>query len=75
MLGVFKVETKTKELLLIDFQVKMRENGRKKIFSDMKRTNKVQLIFLDAKVHMERYQLHLWTLLRGKQSAAYVFSV
>ena len=54
MLGVFKVETKTKELLLIDFQVKMRENGRKKIFSDMKRTNKVQLIFLDAKVLMER---------------------
>ena len=36
------------------FQVKMPENGRKNIFRDKERRNKVALMFLGAKVLTER---------------------
>ena len=42
------------------FQVKMPENGRKKIFRDEQTTNKVQLIFLDVKVLTETEQFSIF---------------
>ena len=39
---------------LLDFQVKMQENGRKNIFRDKQRRNKVLMMFLDIKVLRER---------------------
>ena len=40
----------------------MPENGRKNIFSDNETTNKVPMIFLDAKVLTESEQWRFWTL-------------
>ena len=38
----------------MSFQVKMPENGRKKIFREKETRNKVPLMFLDIKVLTER---------------------
>ena len=54
MLGVFRVQTETKYVLLIHIQVKISENGRKNIFRDKQTTNKVPLMLLDVKVLPER---------------------
>ena len=54
VLGVFRVQTETKYVLLIHFQVKISENGRKNLFRDKQTTNKVPLMLLDVKVLPER---------------------
>ena len=41
VLGVFRVQTETKYVLLIHFQVKISENGRKNLFRDKQTTNDV----------------------------------
>ena len=38
-------------------QVKMPENGRKNVFSDKQTTNKLPLIFLDAKVLTQKVRM------------------
>ena len=43
-------------------QVKIAENGRKKVFWDEQTTKKVALIFSDFKVLTERYQWAYWTM-------------
>ena len=57
------------------FQVEMKENSRKNIFTDNKTTNKVPLVFLDAKVLTEREQLYYWALPTNKQGTVFVFSI
>ena len=47
-------------------QVKMSENGRKRIFSGKETRNQAPLMFLYDKVLTERKQLRFWTLSRKK---------
>ena len=39
---------------MIHFQIKMLENGKKSIFTDIQNTNRVALIILDVKMLPER---------------------
>ena len=57
------------------FQVEMKENSRKNIFTENKTTNKVPLLFLDVKVLTEREQLYYWALSTNKQGTVFVFSI
>ena len=52
----------------------MVEIGRKNIFRDKRKGNKVPLLLLHVKVLTERQQLHFWTLSTNKQGTVYVFS-
>ena len=56
-------------------EVKTPENGRKNIFRDNQNTNKVQLMFFNVRVFIEKWQLHFSTLSTNKEGTMYVFSV
>ena len=53
MFGVFRVRTPRRLVWFINFRVKNPRNFKRNIFRKKKGTNKVQLMFLDAKVFTE----------------------
>ena len=53
MLGVFRVQNLKRQLLLIYFEVKIIENGRKNIFRGKKTRNKIPPKFFDVNVLAE----------------------
>ena len=59
----------------MDFQFKMPENGFKKKRRGKQTTNKVPLMFLDAKVLTERQEFSFSTVPENKQGIVYIFCV